>query len=78
MADLLIDTSKFTVHELRKFIEEGKKIIVSTVQKFPFILDEIATEGGKTFAIVIDEAHSSQGGKTSSAMSAATCEWRRR
>ena len=42
--------------ELRKFIEEGKKIIVSTVQKFPFILDEIATEGGKTFAIVIDEA----------------------
>src|SRR5207237_5389290 len=57
--------------DLRKFIEEGKKIIVSTVQKFPFILDEIAKEGGKTFAIVIDEAHSSQGGKTSAAMSQA-------
>jgi len=57
--------------DLRKYIEEGKKIIVSTVQKFPFILDEIATEGGKTFAIVIDEAHSSQGGKTSAAMSEA-------
>ncbi len=57
--------------DLRKFIEEGKKIIVSTVQKFPFILDEIATEAGKTFAIVIDEAHSSQGGKTSAAMSKA-------
>jgi type I restriction enzyme R subunit len=57
--------------DLRKFIEEGKKIIVSTVQKFPFILDEIATEGSKTFAIVIDEAHSSQGGKTSAAMSQA-------
>jgi type I restriction enzyme R subunit len=57
--------------DLRKFIEEGKKIIVSTVQKFPFILDEIATEGGKTFAIVIDEAHSSQGGKSSAAMSQA-------
>jgi len=55
--------------DLRKFIEQGKKIIVSTVQKFPFILDEIATEGAKTFAIVIDEAHSSQGGKTSAAMS---------
>ena len=55
--------------DLRKYIEEGKKIIVSTVQKFPFILDEIATEGGKTFAIIIDEAHSSQGGKTSAAMS---------
>jgi type I restriction enzyme R subunit len=57
--------------DLRKFIEQGKKIIVSTVQKFPFILEEIATEAGKTFAIVIDEAHSSQGGKTSAAMSQA-------
>jgi type I restriction enzyme R subunit len=57
--------------DLRKFIESGKKIIVSTVQKFPFILDEIATEAGKAFAIIIDEAHSSQGGKTSSAMSKA-------
>jgi len=57
--------------DLRRFIEEGKKIIVSTVQKFPFILDEIITEAGRTFAIVIDEAHSSQGGKTSAAMSQA-------
>ncbi|MFM9885392.1 MAG: type I restriction endonuclease subunit R [Burkholderiales bacterium] len=57
--------------DLRTFIEQGKKIIVSTVQKFPFILDEIASAGGKTFAIVIDEAHSSQGGKTSAAMSQA-------
>ena len=57
--------------DLRTFIQQGKKIIVSTVQKFPFILDEIALDAGKTFAIVIDEAHSSQGGKTSAAMSAA-------
>ena len=57
--------------DLRRFIEQGKKIIVSTVQKFPFILDEIAAEGGKTFAIIIDEAHSSQGGKSSAAMSQA-------
>ena len=58
--------------DLRKFIESGKKIIISTVQKFPFILDELAKEeSGKTFAIIIDEAHSSQGGKASSAMSAA-------
>ena len=57
--------------DLRRFIEQGKKIIISTVQKFPFILDEIATEGGKRFAILIDEAHSSQGGKTSAAMSEA-------
>jgi type I restriction enzyme R subunit len=57
--------------DLRRFIEEGRKIIVSTVQKFPFILDELATEAVKSFAIVIDEAHSSQGGKTSAAMSQA-------
>jgi type I restriction enzyme R subunit len=57
--------------DLRNFIEQGRKIIVSTVQKFPFILDEIASEAGKTFAILIDEAHSSQGGKTSAAMSEA-------
>ncbi len=61
--------------DLRKFIEEGKKIIISTVQKFPFILDEIEKEAkAKAFAIIIDEAHSSQGGKTSSAMSAALAD----
>ena len=58
--------------DLRKFIEGGKKIIISTVQKFPFILDEIGTEHhGRKFAIIIDEAHSSQGGNTSAAMNEA-------
>ncbi len=58
--------------DLRKFIAEGKKIIISTVQKFPFILDEIGTEHqGRRFAIIIDEAHSSQGGRTSAAISMA-------
>ena len=56
---------------LRKFIEEGKKIIISTVQKFPFILDEIGNEQrGRRFAIIIDEARSSQGGRTSASISA--------
>ena len=56
--------------DLRKFIQDGKKIIISTVQKFPFILDEIDKEQqGRRFAIIIDEAHSSQGGRTSAAMS---------
>ncbi len=60
--------------DLRKFIQEGKKIIVSTVQKFPFILGELEAESGRRFAIIIDEAHSSQGGKTSAAMSQALSE----
>ena len=58
--------------DLRRFIEDGKKIVITTVQKFPFILDEIgADHRGRHFAIIIDEAHSSQGGKTSAAMSSA-------
>ena len=58
--------------DLRRFIESGKKIIISTVQKFPFILDEIGDEQrGRRFAIIIDEAHSSQGGRTSAAMAQA-------
>ncbi len=58
--------------DLRGFIESGKKIIITTVQKFPFILDEIGNEQrGRRFAIIIDEAHSSQGGKTSAALSMA-------
>ena len=55
--------------DLRKFLKAGKKIIITTVQKFPFILDEIGDEHRKSkFAIIIDEAHSSQGGKTTAAM----------
>ena len=58
--------------QLREFIEAGKKIIISTVQKFPFILDEIGNEQRtRRFAIIIDEAHSSQGGRTSASISAA-------
>lgn len=61
--------------DLKKFIESGKKIIISTVQKFPFILEEIGNEQrGRRFAIIIDEAHSSQGGKTSAALSMALSE----
>lgn len=56
---------------LRKFIEAGKKIIVSTVQKFPVIMKAVDADKDRRFAIVIDEAHSSQGGRASGAMSAA-------
>jgi type I restriction enzyme R subunit len=58
--------------ELRKLIENGKKVIITTAQKFPYILDAISNEPrGRRFAIIIDEAHSSQGGRTSAAVSAA-------
>ena len=55
--------------DLKKYIKEGKKIIISTVQKFPFILDDIgASHKDNRFAIIIDEAHSSQSGRMSAAM----------
>lgn len=54
--------------ELRDFLRRGKKIIVTTVQKFPFILDELSDLGARNFALLIDEAHSSQGGKTTAKM----------
>lgn len=55
--------------DLRRFITSGKKIIITTVQKFPFILDEIGNEHrGRTFALILDEAHSSQGGRAAAQM----------
>lgn len=55
--------------QLRTFIQQGKKIIITTVQKFPFVLDEIGdSHRDRKFAIIIDEAHSSQGGRTASKM----------
>jgi len=54
--------------ELRTYLQRGKKIIVTTVQKFPFILDELGSLAAKKFALIIDEAHSSQGGRTTAKM----------
>ncbi len=61
--------------DLRTFIQGGKKIIITTVQKFPFIVQDIGSEHrNRKFAILIDEAHSSQGGRTTAAMSTALSE----
>ena len=61
--------------DLRKFIESGKKIIITTIQKFPVILDEIGDEHrGRKFAIIIDEAHSSQGGRAAAKLNIALSE----
>ena len=60
---------------LRQLLREGKRIVITTVQKFPFILDAIGNEHrGRKFAMIIDEAHSSQGGRTSASVSMALGE----
>lgn len=48
--------------QLKTALEEGKKIIITTIQKFPYIVNEIGELPGNKFAIIIDEAHSSQSG----------------
>lgn len=56
---------------LRSLLTSGKKIVVSTIHKFSFILDEIgSTLKDRNFAIVIDEAHSSQNGEMASSLAA--------
>ena len=50
--------------ELKKALEDGTKIIISTIQKFSFIVDGIENLKNRNFAVIIDEAHSSQSGKS--------------
>jgi type I restriction enzyme, R subunit len=52
----------FKSSDLKTALEGGKKIIITTIQKFPFIIDGIADLSDKRFAVIIDEAHSSQSG----------------
>ena len=57
---------------LRQHLEGGKKIIITIVHKFPFILEAIGTDlKHKRFGIIIDEAHSSQNGSLSAKMNIA-------
>src|SRR5690625_1789724 len=48
--------------DLKTALETGKKIIITTIQKFPVIVDGIADLSDKRFAVIIDEAHSGQSG----------------
>ena len=52
----------YSSKDLKENLENGKKIITTTIQKFPFIIEGIGDLSDKNFAVVIDEAHSSQGG----------------
>lgn len=49
---------------LKEALETGKKIIITTIQKFPYIADGIEDLSDRTFAVIIDEAHASQSGKS--------------
>ena len=57
--------------DLKMHLEGGKKIIITTIQKFPFIVEGIADLSDKHFAVIIDEAHSSQSGRAADNMNRA-------
>ncbi len=58
--------------DLRKAIQDGKRIIISTIEKFPYIISEIGQEHkDNKFAVIIDEAHSGQSGRNSANMNLA-------
>jgi len=58
--------------DLRKAIQGGKRIIITTVEKFPYVVPDIgATHKENHFAVVIDEAHSGQSGRNSANMNLA-------
>ena len=57
--------------DLKKALENGKKIIITTIQKFPYIVDGISDLSDRRFAVIIDEAHSSQSGTAAGRMNEA-------
>ena len=53
-----------TSKDLKKAIEDKKRIIITTIQKFPIISDVVTQFANRKYAIIIDEAHSSQSGES--------------
>ena len=68
-----IDDNKHS-SDLKKAINDGKKIIITTLQKFPYIYDEINDTTDRRFAIIVDEAHNSQTGKSAQKLKAALAD----
>lgn len=68
-----IDETK-TSKNLRDAINNGARIIVTTLQKFPVIYTEVDSTQGKNFAVIVDEAHSSQTGSSAMKMKAALAD----
>lgn len=68
-----IDDSMTSRH-LKDAINDGKRIIITTLQKFPVIYQEVEHVAGRKFGVIIDEAHSSQGGSAAASMKSALAD----
>ncbi len=66
----VVENIDSTSRQLKEALELGKTIIVTTLQKFPMIVKEIGALPGKRFAVIVDEAHSSQSGESTKSLKA--------
>ncbi len=66
----VVESIDTTSRQLKDALESGKTIIVTTLQKFPVIAKEISELAGKRFALIVDEAHSSQSGESTKSLKA--------
>lgn len=67
-------TDKDNSTKLRDAINDKKRIIITTLHRFPLIYKELDNHKGKQFAIIVDEAHSSQSGKSAEKLKAALAD----
>ncbi len=63
-----IIAAAYTSDDLKLALENAKRIVITTIQKFPYVVDGISEMSDKQFAVIIDEAHSSQGGTAADKM----------
>jgi type I restriction enzyme R subunit len=64
----VVETINTDSEQLRTALEGGKTIIVTTLQKFPIVAERVGTLPGKRFAVIVDEAHSSQSGESTKSL----------
>jgi type I restriction enzyme R subunit len=63
--DGVVNPVDLNSNQLKEFLEKGKDIIITTIQKFPVISETISQLKGNTFGVIVDEVHSSQSGESS-------------
>lgn len=63
-----------TSGKLKEAINDGRRIIITTLQRFPYIYKDLADHEGARFGIIVDEAHSSQSGKSAEKLKAALAD----
>ena len=66
----VVENIEHTSRQLLEALEAGRTIIVTTLQKFPVIAEQIGELPGQRFAVIVDEAHSSQSGETTKSLKA--------